>query len=101
MQYAKLENGYLMKRIFDKIVGWLNGIGADKYKHFALGAVIAAITVILLACFLPKWAIIVGSVAVVAMAAIVKERIDEQADEQDIVATCLGGAVVWITYLIG
>lgn len=90
-----------MKNIITKIVGWMNRIPADKYKHFALGAVIAAITVILLACFLPKWAIIVGSVAVVAMAAIVKERIDEQADEQDIVATCLGGAVVWITYLIG
>lgn len=90
-----------MKRIFDKIVGWLNGIGADKYKHFALGVVIAAIMVIILACFLPKWAVIVGSVAVVAMAAIGKEHIDEQADEQDIVATCLGGIIVCVTYLIG
>lgn len=26
-----------MKRIFDKIVGWLNGIGADKYKHQGWG----------------------------------------------------------------
>lgn len=90
-----------MKRIFDKVIGWLNGIGADKYKHFALGAVIAAITVILLACFLPKWAVTVGSVAVVAMAAIIKERIDDEADEQDIVATCLGGIIVCVTYLIG
>ena len=26
-----------MKNIITKIVGWLNGIGADKYKHQALG----------------------------------------------------------------
>lgn len=90
-----------MKRLVDKIVGWLNGIGADKYKHFALGAVIAAIMAIALACFLPKWAVIVGSVAVVAMAAIVKERIDEEADNKDILATLLGGVAVWVTYLIG
>lgn len=90
-----------MKDIIDKIIGWLNGIGADKYKHFALGTVIAAITVIVLACFLPKWAVIVGSVAVVAMAAIIKERIDEEADNKDILATLLGGVAVWVTYLIG
>lgn len=90
-----------MKNIIDKIVGWLNGIGADKYKHFALGAVIAAISVIVLACFLPKWAVAAGSVAVVAMAAIVKERIDEKADNRDILATLLGGVSVLVAYLIG
>lgn len=90
-----------MKDIITKIIGWLNGIGADKYKHFALGVVIAAITVILLACFLPKWAVTAGSVAVVAMAAIIKERIDDEADNKDIVATCLGGIIVCVTYLIG
>lgn len=31
-----------MKRIFDKIIGWLNGIPADKYKHFAVGTAVAA-----------------------------------------------------------
>lgn len=90
-----------MKDIIDKIIGWLNGIGADKYKHFAMGAVIAAITVIALACFLPKWAVTAGSVAVVAMAAIIKERIDDEADNKDILATLLGGVAVWVTYLIG
>ena len=90
-----------MKRILDKIVGRLNGIDADKYKHFALGTVIAAITVIVLSCFLPKWAVIVGSVAVVTMAAIIKERIDDEADNKDILATMLGGVAVWVTYIIG
>lgn len=85
----------------DRAVGLLNGIGAYKYKHFALGAVIAAITVILLACFLPKWAVTVGSVAVVAMAAIVKEHIDEKADNKDILATLIGGVAVLVAYLIG
>lgn len=90
-----------MKNIINKIIGRLNGIGADKYKHFALGAVIAAITVIALACFLPKWAVIVGSVAVVSMSAIVKERIDDEADNKDILATLLGGVSVLVAYLIG
>lgn len=90
-----------MKNIINKIVGLLNGIGADKYKHFALGVVIAAIMVIILACILPKWAVTVGSVAIVAMSAIVKERIDEKADNKDILATLLGGVVVCIIYLIG
>lgn len=90
-----------MKNIINKIVGWLNGIGADKYKHFALGVVIAAIMVIMLACFLPKWAVIVGSVAIIAMAAIGKEKIDGKTDNKDILATLLGGVVVLVAYLIG
>lgn len=90
-----------MKQIFDKIVGWLNGIGADKYKHFTLGAVIATAIIMALALFVPKWAAIAASVVTVAVAAIGKEHIDEQADEHDIVATCLGGIIVCVTYLIG
>lgn len=90
-----------MKDIINKIIGWLNGIGADKYKHFALGVVIAAIMVIILACFLPKWAVIVGSVAILAMAAIVKERFDDEADNKDILATLIGGVAVLVAYLIG
>lgn len=90
-----------MKNIINKIIGWLNRIPADKYKHFALGTVIAAIMVIILACFLPKWAVIVGSVAILAMAAIVKERIDEKADNKDILATLIGGVAVLVAYLIG
>lgn len=57
--------------------------------------------VIILACILPKWAVTVGSVAVVAMAAIVKERIDEKADNKDILATLIGGVAVLVAYLIG
>lgn len=90
-----------MRQGFDKIVGWLNRIGADKYKHFTLGAVIATVIIMVLALFVPKWAAIAASVATVAVAAIGKEYIDEQADEQDIVATCLGGLAVWIIFLIG
>ena len=90
-----------MKQIFDKIVGWLNKIPADKYKHFAVGAVIATAIIMALALFVPKWAAIAASVVTVAVAAIGKEYIDEQANEQDIVATCLGGLAAWITFLIG
>lgn len=90
-----------MKQIVDKIVGWLNSIPADKYKHFAVGAVLAAVVLLAGALILPKWAALVASVAIVAMAAIVKERFDDRSDRSDIFATSLGGLVVWIVYLIG
>lgn len=86
-----------MKRIFDKIVGWLNGIDADKYKHQALGSDIAAVVLLAVTFFVPKWLALTASVVAVSVAAVGKE----QADIQDIVATCLGGLAVWITFLIG
>lgn len=90
-----------MKNIITKIVGWMNRIPADKYKHFTLGAIIAAVVIMALALFVPKWAAIAASVVTVAVAAIGKEYIDKQADDMDIVATCLGGIIVCVTYLIG
>lgn len=90
-----------MKRIFDKIVGWLNGIGADKYKHFAVGTAVAAVVLLALVWFVPQWLALTASVVAVIAAAVGKEKVDAKADLRDIVATLCGGAVVWITYLIG
>jgi hypothetical protein len=90
-----------MKRIFDKIVGWLNKIGADKYKHFAVGTAVAAIVLLAVALFVPQWLALTASVVAVIAAAVGKEKVDAKADLRDIVATLCGGAVVWITYLIG
>lgn len=90
-----------MKQIFDKIVGWLNGIGTDKYKHQALGSDIAAVVLLALVWFVPKWLALTASVIAVIAAAVGKEKADAKADPCDIVATLCGGAVVWITYLIG
>lgn len=90
-----------MKRIFDKIVGCLNGIGADKYKHFAVGAVLAAVVLLVGALVLPKWAAVSTSMIVVGLAGAAKEIYDDRSDRSDIFATSLGGLVVWIAYLIG
>lgn len=90
-----------MKQLLDKIVGWLNSIGADKYKHFAVGTAVAAVVLLAVAIFVPKWLALAASVVTVAVAAVGKEKIDDKADLRDIVATFCGGAVVWITYLIG
>lgn len=90
-----------MKNLLNKIVGWLNNIPADKYKHFALGAVIAAIVLQAVTFFVPKWLALAASVVTVAVAAVGKEKVDAKADLRDIVVTLCGGAVVWITYLIG
>ena len=78
-----------MKDIFTKIVGWMNKIGADKYKHFAVGAVIASAALIV--------AVPLGAVLT---AAILKERkIDPKADMQDILWTLAGGGMVWLAIL--
>ena len=89
-----------MKQLFDKIVGWLNRIPADKYKHQALGADIAAVVLLALVWFVPQWLALTASVVAVIAAAVGKEKADAKADLRDIVATLCGGVVVWITYLI-
>ena len=90
-----------MKNIITKIIGWLNRISADKYKHFAVGATVAAVVLLAVTLFVPKWMALAASVVTVAVAAIGKEKADERADEQDILATFLGGLAAWITFLIG
>lgn len=90
-----------MKRIFDKIVGWLNGIDADKYKHFAVGTAVAAVVLLAVALFVPQWLALAASVVTLAVAAVGKEKADAKADLRDLAATLGGGVVVWITYLIG
>ena len=90
-----------MKNIITKIVGWMNRIGADKYKHQALGSDIAAVVLLALVWFVPKWLALAVSVVTVAVAAVGKEKADAKADLRDLAATLGGGVVVWITYLIG
>lgn len=90
-----------MKRAIEKIIGWLNRIPADKYKHFAVGAAIAALVLLYGALALPKWAAVSTSMIVVGLAGAAKEIYDDRADRSDIFATSLGGLVVWIAYLIG
>lgn len=90
-----------MKRLLNKIVGWLNGIPADKYNHFAVGASLAAAVLLVGALALPKWAAVSTSMIVVGLAGAAKEIYDDRSDRSDIFATSLGGLVVWIAYLIG
>lgn len=90
-----------MKNIITKIVGWLNRIPADKYKHFAVGAAIAVAVLLTGALILPKWAAVSTSMIVVGLAGAAKEIYDDRDDRSDIFATSLGGLVVWIAYLIG
>ena len=89
-----------MKNIITKIVGWMNRISADKYKHFAVGAFVAAVVLLALVWFVPQWLALTASVVAVIAAAVGKEKADAKADLRDIVATLCGGVVVWITYLI-
>jgi hypothetical protein len=80
-----------MKRLINKLIGWLNAIAKDKYQHFAVGAVIA----------LWRWLPLLMSMVAVLTAAILKERkIDPKADMQDILWTLAGGAVGWVVFIV-
>lgn len=85
-----------------KIIAWLNAFAKDKYQHFAVGAAIAFIVLIVA---MPlgswwRWIPLLASVIAVMTAAIVKERkIDAKVDMQDILATLAGGAVIWATFV--
>lgn len=85
-----------------KIIAWLNAIAKDKYQHFAVGAAIAFIVLIVA---MPlgswwRWVPLLASVIAVMTAAIVKERkIDAKVDMQDIFATLAGGAIIWTTFV--
>ena len=89
-----------MTRIFDKIVGWLNGIGGAKCKHQVLASAIAAVVLLALVWFVPPWLALTASVVAVIAAAVGKEKVDAKADLRDIVASLCGGAVVWLPFLI-
>lgn len=92
-----------MKRLINKLVGWLNAIAKDKYQHFAVGAVIASAALIVA---VPlgvwwRWLPLLVSIIAVLTAAVVKERkIDQKADMQDLLRTLAGGAVEWVVLIV-
>lgn len=86
-----------MKRLINKLIGWLNAIAKDKYQHFAVGAVIVAVP---LGAWW-RWLPLLVSIIAVLTAAVVKERkIDPKADMQDILWTLAGGAVEWVVLIV-
>lgn len=86
-----------------KIIAWLNAIAKDKYQHFAVGAAIAFIVLIVA---MPlgswwRWVPLLTSVIAVMTAAVVKERnIDSKVGMQDILATLAGGAIIWVAFVV-
>ena len=92
-----------MKRLINKLVGWLNAIAKDKYQHFAVGAVIASAALIVAVPLgaLWRWLPLLMSMVAVLTAAVVKERkIDPKADMQDILWTLAGGVVGWVVFIV-
>jgi magnesium-transporting ATPase (P-type) len=86
-----------------KIINYLNSIAKDKYQHFAIGAVIAAVSIVFFAALLDFWLALLASMVTVAAVAKFKEHHDAKNggffDWQDFIATCTGGGVVWIAVI--
>ena len=86
-----------MRKIWDKIVSWLQAIPSDKKYHFAAGFTIAAFCAIALRISL--------AVVPAIFAGAFKEFFDKwttgEWDWKDFAATCLGGILISIFQLIG
>ena len=86
-----------MKRVFGWIFALLGKVGKDKYQHFTLGAIIAAVVFVAIAAIgradVAWWL----SLIVVFCAETFKEFVlDAKADLKDVVATMLGWASVGV-----
>lgn len=89
-----------MKKILNKTIQYLSGIRADRYMHFSVGALAAAVSYLMAAVFLFGPVAFGLSVLTVLTAAGWKElRYDTVADIRDFWATVAGGAVVWTVLL--
>lgn len=88
----------------EKIITYLNAIAKDKYQHFALGFVIAAIAFIASALWLGFWWALPVSIVIVVAGARLKEYYDKKNggyfDCQDFAATCAGGVVLWLFAIV-
>lgn len=97
-----------MKSIIKKLVSLLDRIGKDKFEHFALGAMIATLGFIVatpLFRFMGHtaafWVCFGISIAATLWLEVFKEfRVDVKPDWRDILATMLGGSMVWISLLV-
>lgn len=84
-----------MKKILNWIFTKLDGIGKDKYQHFTIGAVIAAVVFICLSLIGREDVAWWLSLMAVFFVELFKECfLDGEADIKDIIATMLGWAAV-------
>ena len=86
-----------MRKIWDKIVEWIQSIHADKKMHFVAGFIIAAFFALALGM---KIAIVPA-----IFAGLIKEFFDKWTTEKwewwDFAATCLGGLLIQVFILLG
>lgn len=89
-----------MKAFLNKILAAMLAISKDRYAHFSFGAVIASL-VCLAFCWLPDWAGVSISAVTVIGCAVAKELwLDWKADWVDVIATLLGGVMVWVVLVV-
>lgn len=89
-----------MKNLANKVLEWLNAIPADKYKHCALSAVLAALGIWLPMFFGGGAALsFILSFIIVAGVTVSKEMLlDTEPDPMDAAANFAGAVVVWLTF---
>lgn len=84
----------------NKIIKWLLSWGVDRYAHFAIANIIAFLSLTAF-CWLPWFACLAISVLVTLVCIIYKDyAIDDTADIIDVIFGIIGGAVIWLNFII-
>ena len=97
-----------MKNLLNQLFRWLDRISKDKYQHFALGSFLAMFSFVvifpLFECIGHDTAYWIGlglSVAATMGLEVFKEfYVDVKPDWRDILATMLGGSIVWVALAV-
>lgn len=88
-----------MKHFLNTIIKFLCSIGSDKYQHFSVGTIIACVVLVICLAFNLQFPV-ANFISIVAtlIFELVKEFIlDSKADYKDVIATMLGGLMVWLS----
>lgn len=92
-----------MKKVIEKLIGWLNVVPKDKYQHFTLGAIIASLALIITAPLIGCWRwmpLAISVVALVSLAMVKEYAVDSKVDMNDILWTIGGGYTVWVIFIV-
>lgn len=84
-----------LEQLYNRVATWLCAIGSDKYVHFIVGAILAALMAITVKpCVGREWASALGLFAAF-VAGLIKEAWDDEREDDfdilDLATTSLGG----------
>lgn len=86
--------------MIERLFKALAGVPSDKVLHFAYGVVIA-VAGLSISGFMSFWLVVLAAVGKEIYDGTLGKAHGHAADPWDVFATVLGGALIWIAFLVG